>query len=69
MGSLINPDEQNRQQAFLNMRASQNAVNKMSQSGSGKRQPKQDRKALFTTLAVVAALIVALVLLSYFGIL
>ena len=67
MGSLINPDEQNRQQAFLNMRASQNAVNKMSQSGSGKRQPKQDRKALFTTLAVVAALIVALGLLSYFG--
>lgn len=67
MGSLINPDEQNRQQAFLNMRASQNAVNKMSQSGSGKRQPKQDRKALFTTLAVVAVLIVALGLLSYFG--
>lgn len=69
MGSLINPDEQNRQQAFLNMRASQNAVNKMFQSGTGKRQSKQDRKALFTTLAVVAALIVALVLLSYFGIL
>lgn len=67
MGSLINPDEQNRQQAFLNMRASQNAVNKMSQSGSGKQQPKQDRKALFTTLAVVAVLIVALGLLSYFG--
>ena len=69
MSGFINPDEQNRQQAFLNMRASQNAVNNMSQSGSGKRQSKQDRKALFTTLAVVAALIVALVLLSYFGIL
>ena len=69
MGSLINPDEQNRQQAFLNMRASQNAVNNMSQAGTGKRQPKQDRKALFTTLGVVAALIVTLVLLSYFGIL
>lgn len=69
MSGLINPDEQNRQQAFLNMRASQNAVNNMSQAGTGKRQSKQDRKALFTTLAVVAALIVALVLLSYFGIL
>lgn len=69
MSGFINPDEQNRQQAFLNMRASQNAVNNMSQAGTGKRQSKQDRKALFTTLAVVAALIVALVLLSYFGIL
>lgn len=67
MGSLINPDEQNRQQAFLNMRASQNAVNNMSQAGTGKRQPKQDRKALLTTLGVVAVLIVALGLLSYFG--
>ncbi len=67
MSGFINPDEQNRQQAFLNMRASQNAVNNMSQAGTGQRQSKQDRKALFTTLAVVAVLIVALGLLSYFG--
>ena len=69
MSGFINPDEQNRQQAFLNMRASQNAVNTMSQTGVRKQQPKQDRKALFTTLAVVAALIVILILLSYLGIL
>lgn len=51
------------------MRTRQKAINNMSPAGTVKRQPKQDRKALFATLAIVATLIVVLVLLRYFGIL
>lgn len=62
MSSIINPDEQTRQQAYLNMKASQNALNNI--PSGNKQQGRHDRKALFSTLAILAALVIVLILLS-----
>lgn len=68
MPNPINWDEQKRQQQYLNWRASQNALNKMPKDAKEKGPGRRDRKALFTTVAIFAVLIAALVLLGHFGV-
>lgn len=69
MPGHFNIDEQKRQQQYLNWKASQNALNNLPKDVKTKGQGSHDRKALLTTVGVIAAIVVALVVLSKLGIL
>jgi len=68
MPSPINWDEQKRQQEFRNWKTSQQALNQMPKGVKTKGEGRKDRKTLITTIAVLAALFLVLVLLSRLGV-
>lgn len=69
MPGHFNIDEQKRQQQFLNWKASQNALNKLPKNVKTKGEGRRDRKALLSTVCIIAAIVIALLVLSKIGLL
>ena len=67
--STINPDEQKRLQDFRNWNTTQQALDALPKNVKTKAPGRRDRRTLLTTLAVIAALLLGLLLLSRMGIL
>lgn len=64
MSGCFNFDDQKRQQQYLNWKASQNALEKMPKDVKTKGEDRKDKKALITTVVIIAAVFAILILLS-----